>query len=172
MKYYLILHYLVNITSDHYIWLILCKKERKNSSCLRNGKRAVCNLANETYYEPCSSRDRFSSRWTPSPRDSPISNFFTKAKVSRCSEGLKFTVERTRSSKECSLFFLCQRKALRCEIVLRRIQPCFLPGGVGLFWNATTGQRSFWSRFSGTFRTLWSLKLHFKKRIYVFVNNS
>ena len=111
MKYHLILHYLVKSTSDHYIWLILCKKERKISSYLRNGKRAVCNLADETYYEPCSSCDRFSSRWTPSPRDSPISNFVTKAKVSRCSEGLKFTVERTGSSKECSLFFLWTKKS-------------------------------------------------------------
>ena len=106
MKYYLILLYFVNITSDHYIRLILCKKERKNSSCLRNGKRAVCNLANETYYEPCSSRDRFSSRWTPSPRDSPISN---QSFVLFWS--LKFTVERTGSSKESSLFFLWTKES-------------------------------------------------------------
>ena len=82
-----------------------------DSFFVRNGKRAVCNLADETYYKPCSSLDRFSSRWTPSPRDSLISNFFAKAKVSRCSEGLKFTVERTGSSKECSLFFLWTKES-------------------------------------------------------------
>ena len=132
----------------------------------------MCNLADETYYQPCSSRDRFSSRWTPSPRDSPISNFFTKAKVSRCSEGLKFTVERTRSSKECSLFFLCQRKALRCEIVLRRIQPCFLPGEAWLVLKCNQRAAKFLKPIFRDNSYFVVVKLHFKKRIYVFVNDS
>ena len=88
---------------------------------------------------------------------------------------LKFKIHRWKNGKfKRILTFLFVDKGKLCGAILsfEEVNLVFFPAGLGLFWNATTGQRSFWSRFSGTSRTLLSLKLNLKKRVYVFVNDS
>ena len=80
----------------------------------------------------------------------------------RVVQGLKFIVERTGKFKRMLIFlFVDKEKLCAAEIVLRRIQTCFLSGGAWLVLKICNQGSKVFEEFSATSGTLWSWKLHF-----------
>ena len=72
-------------------------------------------------------------------------------------QGLKFTVERTGKFKRMLTFlFVDKEKLCAAENVLRRIQPCFLPGGAWILLKICNQGSKLFEEFSAASCTLWS----------------